>query len=162
MDDVRFYTKEEMQPAVDFLKKGLKSIPEEGYRKNIEKIVKNFKVALAAAADNAEKHAYLFALYVNNAGAMASYLFLNNLLTPELEGDFRMLPTVKESDAAIEPYKKAAEARREEINKMQQNFLEHNKGLEVFKGVALGDSLEDAKAGVEAYEKKVAEQLARG
>lgn len=153
------YTKEDMQPVVDFLAKGTKLIPEETYQNNLQKIVDNFKVALGAAADNTEKHAYLFALYVNNASALASYLFLNNILTPELEKEFRTLPTPKVADEAIAQYKQASEAKRDEINKMQQEFLEHNKGLEVFKGIALGDTPEDAKASVEAYQQKVNAEL---
>lgn len=156
------YTKEDMQPIVDFLTKGLELIKEDNYKENLSKIVKNFPVALAAAADNIEKHAYLYVLYVNNASAMASYLFLNNLITSELEKEFRSFPTQEEAKAIIEPYQKTVESKRDEISKAQKEFMDHNKGLEVFKGVALGDSLEDAKAGVEAYEKKVAEQLARG
>lgn len=153
------YTKEDMQPIVDFLSKGTKLIKEENYKNNLSKIVGNFKVALAAAADNGEKHAYLYALYANNAAALASYLFLNDLITQELTAEFRTLPNAAVAEAAIAPYKEAVEAKRDEITAMQKEFMEHNKGLEVFKGVALGDSLEDAQAGVEAYEKKVADAM---
>lgn len=153
------YTKADMQPIVDFLSKGMKLIKEENYKNNLNKIVGNFDVALAAAHNDAEKHAYLYALYANNAAALASYLFLNDLITPELTAEFRTLPNAAAAEAAIAPYKEAVEAKRDEITAMQKEFMEHNKGLEVFKGVALGDSLEDAQAGVEAYEKKVADAM---
>lgn len=153
------YTKEDMQPIVDFLSKGMELIKEDNYKNNLSKIVGNFKVALAAAADNNEKHAYLYALYANNAAALASYLFLNDLITPELTAEFRTLPDAATAEAAIAPYKEAVEAKRDEITAMQKEFMDHNKGLEVFKGVALGDTPEDAKAGVEAYEKKVADAM---
>ncbi len=156
-----YYTKEDMKPVVDFLAKGAERIGEESYRESVDKIVNNFDIALEAAGEEAEKRAYLFALYVNNAAAMASYLFLNDNLPEEMVKEFRTLPTGKDSDAAILPYKQASEAKRDEISQMQRDFMEHNKGLEVFKGIALGDSPEQAKQSVDAYEQKIAQELAQ-
>lgn len=156
-----FFEKEQMQPVIDFLGKGLELIQEENYKTNLKKIVDNFKVAYDAAADNAEKHAYLYALYINNANAMASYLFLNNSLDDKLEQEFRALPTAKDADEMIGAYRKHNEEERNAIIATQKAFEDRQKGLEVFKGIALGDSPEEAKKGVEGYDKKVAEAMGK-
>lgn len=153
-------TVKEMQPSLDFIGKGVALVKDERYKGDLEKILKNVKEAEKAAADNDEKHAYLYALYVNNAIALACYLFRNNLLTEEMEKEFRTLPTETDAQNAIQPFADANEARRAEITDEQRAFMEHNKGMEVFKGIALGDSPEQAKAGVEAHEAQQAQARA--
>lgn len=155
-----FYELKDMQPSIDFIKEGIEKVEEEKYKEDLQKIIDNVKVAIDSAADNAEKHAYLYALYVNNAVALACYLFRNNALTPEMEKTFRTLPTEKDAQNAIQPYADRNEATRVGIMEQQQEFMKHNKGMEVFKGIALGDSPEQAKAGVAAHDAQQAEAQA--
>lgn len=155
----KLYTKEDMQPMIDFMSKYLDLLPQEGHRTTLKKVVDNFNVALKAAADNVEKHAYLYALYVNNASAMASTLFEYHALTKEAQEEYYKLPSRADADAVLAPYRDKSQAESNDINERQKAFVEHNRGLEVFKGIALGDSPEDAKASVAAYEKKVAEAM---
>lgn len=155
----KLYTKEDMQPVVDFMAKYMDLLPEQGQRETIKKIVDNFKVALDAAADNAEKHAYLYALYVNNAAVMASTLFEYHALTPDAQKAFESLPSRADADKAIAPFRDADQAEVNAINERQKARTEHMQGLEVFKGIALGDSPEDAKSKVEAYKQKMAEAM---
>ena len=156
----RLYTMKDMQPSIDFIKAGVEKVIDEKYKADLEKIINNVKVAEDSAADNAEKHAYLYALYVNNAVALACYLFRNDLITDEEVKTFRTLPTEQDAQDAIQPYAEANEATRVGIMEQQQAFMQHSKGMEVFKGIALGDSPEAAKAGVEAHEAQQAEARA--
>lgn len=140
-----------MEEALAFIKDNLKLITEEKYREDLEKIVGNEKVAKKAMADNKEKEAYLFALYVNNAIELGCYLFRNDLLTDEITAAFHKLPKREDATNALKPFVDDQEAERTAILERQQAWVEHNKGLDVFKGIALGDSPEEAKEGVERH-----------
>lgn len=154
-------TKESMQSSIDFIKDNLNLITDEGYKADLEKIINNVPVAQKAMADNGEKIAYLYALYVNNASELGCYLFRNNLLTVTTTEAFYKLPTREEATEAVRYYAEQDEAERQDIMDRQMRFNEHRKGLDVFKGIALGDTPEEAKEGVEQYEQKVGEALNR-
>lgn len=149
------YRKEDMQPLVDFLNKGFEVMPEGDYRNNLKKIADNFKVAYDSAADNVEKHAYLYALYINNVAALASYLFEYHLMSEEMGKEYYALPSRKDADDAIAPYKEAMQKENDEIKERQDKIREQSRGLEVFKAIALGYSPEEAKEKVQSYEEQM-------
>lgn len=155
----KLYTKEDMQPLIDFMSKWMDLLPNETNRTKIKKVVDNFTVALDAAADNKEKHAYLYALYVNNAVALASSLFEYRALTKEAQEEHEALPGRKEADEALAPYIDRSQAVVNDMEERRKAHAEHMRGLEVFKGIALGDSPEQAKEGVAEREKKMAETM---
>ena len=155
------YKKEDMQPVVDYMAKNISLIPEEAYQENLKKIVDNFKVALDAAADNDEKQAYLYALYVNNAAAMVSHLLSYGLLTPEMLKEYYTLPSRSAAEEALAPYREANEKENNEIADRQKAFMDHNRGLEVFKAIALGSAPEEAKQNVENYENQMKAAMQR-
>lgn len=161
METHKAVTKAEMQPAIDFISKALDLIKDEEYKKSLRKIIDNVAVAQKAMADNEEKAAYLYALYVNNASELGCYLFRNNLLTPAITEEFYTLPTREDASAVLKYYLDADEAERKAITERQIEFANHHKGLEVFKGIALGDTPEEAKAGVAEHEQKIAEAMAQ-
>lgn len=152
-------TKDSMQGAIDFIEKALKLVKDEEYKKGLDKVIANVKVAQKAMADNEEKAAYLYALYVNNASELGCYLFRNNLLTDELTKEFYTLPTREDAAAVLKFYTDADETERQAIMQRQMDFANHHKGLEVFKGIALGDTPDEAKAGVEKHEQEIVEAL---
>lgn len=153
------YTKEDMQPVVDFMTKYLDLIPQEGMREALKKIVDNFDVALKAAADNEEKHAFLFALYVNNASAMATRLFEYRALTKDAQDAFYALPSRADAEAALKPYTEATEAAKNEIMAKDRAMQERARGLQVLSGIANGDTPEEAKEKVAQYEQQQAQAM---
>lgn len=155
----KLYTKEDMKPVVDFMAKYMDLLPNDNQRETIKKIVDNFKVAYDSTADNPEKRAYLYALYVNNAAVMASTLFEYQALTAEAQKEFYALPSRVDADEALKPYRDAMEAENAEIRERQDKAREKAHGLEVFKTIALGASPEEAKERVENYEKQMAQAM---
>lgn len=153
--------KEDMQASIDFINKALEVVKDEEYKTSLKKIIDNVSVAQKAMADNEEKAAYLYALYVNNASELGCYLFRNKLLTDELSKNFYQLPTREDAADTLKYYVDAAEAERKAIMDRQMEFANHHKGLEVFKGIALGDSPEQAKAGVEKHEQEIVDALGK-
>lgn len=153
------YIEEDMQPLVDFMNKGSEVMPEGDYRNNLKKIVDNFKVAYQETADNVEKRAYLYALYVNNVAALASYLFEYHLLTEEMGKAYYALPSRKEADEAIAPYKEDMQKEDNEIKARNDKLRAKSRDLEVFKAIALGYSPEEAKEKVQSYEDKMAQAM---
>lgn len=153
------YTKEDMQPAIDFLVDALVVVKDDAYKKEVQKIVDNFDVAYEQAGESNEKRAYLYALYVNNVLALGEYLLSNHLLTQKLGEAFYELPSRPEAYKAIESYDLAARAKRDEVTALQQEIIKHNHTMEIFKGIALGDSVEDAEAKVTAREQEVQKVL---
>lgn len=153
------YTKEDMQPLVDFLNKGFEIMPEGQYRDNVKKIVDNFEVAYKEAGEEAEKHAYLYALYANNVSALASYLFEYHLLTEKMGKEYYTLPSRKDADEAIAPYKEEMGNLDQEIKERQDKVRKKNRELEIFKAVGLGFSPEEAKERVVNYEAQMAQAM---
>lgn len=149
-------TFDNMNPSIDFLKHAIPEVKEEQYHDELKKIVDNFEVT-KAAADTDEKKAYAYALYVNNAIALASYLFRKNVLTEELEKEYHTLPTEDDAQAVLEEFKKASEEEKSAITERQQKFINHSREMEVFKGIALGDSPEEAESGVAGREQRMAQ-----
>lgn len=148
------YTKADAQSSIDFISNNLEYISDEKYSSDLKKIIDNIEVAYESA-DTEEKKSYLYSLYVNNAINLGCYLFRNDLLTDEITEAFHGLPTEQDAKNAIQPWIEETEKARESINEArqkilleQQTFVEHNKDLEVFKGIALGDTPEEAEAGV--------------
>lgn len=150
------YTKEDMKPVVDFMAKYMDLLPNEKQRETIKKIVDNFNVAYDATADNAEKRAYLYALYVNNAAVMGSTLVEYHALDDNAFKEYYALPSRSQADEVLKPYRDAMEKENEEIRELHDKMREKSHGLEVFKAIALGDSPEQAKEKVENYEKQMA------
>lgn len=159
MEKQDFYRKEDMQLAIDFMAKYMDLLPNEDQRETFKKIVDNFKVAYDATADNPEKHAYLYALYVNNAAVMGSTLVEYHALDDKALDDYYALPSRADADEALEPYRDAMEAENAEIRERQDKAREKARGLEVFKTIALGASPEEAKERVDNYEKQMAQAM---
>lgn len=155
----KLYTKEDMKPLVDFMAKYMDLLPSENQRETIKKIVDNFNVALKSAADNIEKHTYLYALYVNNAAVMGSTLIEYHALDDKAIKEYYALPSRADADEALKPFRDAMEKENEEIRERQDKAREKAHGLEVFKTVALGASVEEAKKKVEDYEKQMTQAM---
>lgn len=154
-----YFEKEQMQPAIDFMAKYMDLLPTSNQLETIKKIVDNFKVAYDATADNPEKHAYLYALYVNNAAVMGSTLVEYHALDDKALEEYYALPSRADADEALKPYRDAMEAENAEIRERQDKAREKAHGLEVFKTIALGASPEEAKERVDNYEKQMAQAM---
>lgn len=101
--------------------------------------------AMGAVNENAEKMALLTAYAVQEANQIVSTLWRLELLTDELEKEYRALPTLKE---VADAYNEFTAARKERLDKIMENhkaITDEEKELDIFKGIINGISAKDAE-----------------
>lgn len=152
-------TQEYMKPNVDFIAKYADLLPNDGGAAKLKKMVDNFDVAWKGVKDSDEMKTYLNIIYATNARSLASELLNHDVLTPEILEEVNNLPRREDAQALVQPFIDATESKRKSIMAEQMAFAEHNKEIEVLKGIAFGDSPTKAKKAVENYDKKQAQAL---
>ena len=118
--------------------------------------------ALGAVNENEEKMAMLKAYAVQEANRVASTLWRLNLITPELEKQYRALPQMTDMADA---YNEFTSARRERMDKIMADhkiIAEEEKDLDIFKGIINGISAKEATKKYEEYQKQAQQAMAGG
>lgn len=109
--------------------------------------------ACGAVNEDAEKTALLRAYAVQEANRVASTLWRERLLTPELEEEYRALPKMKE---VADDYNKFADARKARMGNVMADhkvIADEEKDLDIFKGIINGISAKEAEAKYEDFKK---------
>lgn len=107
--------------------------------------------ACGAINGNAEKEAMLAAYAVQEANRMASTLWRLQLITEDLEKEYRALPAM---DEIVKPYNEFLSARDERANKLAEEgnaIQEEKKDLEIFMGIINGVAAEESEKRYEAF-----------
>lgn len=107
--------------------------------------------AMGAVNENEEKTALLKAYAVQEANRVASTLWRLQLLTDELEAEYRKLPSM--TDVAAE-YNKFNDARKERMDKIMEDhkvISEEERELDIFKGIINGISAKEAEKKYEDF-----------
>lgn len=105
-----------------------------------------------------EKEAMLTAYAVQEANRMASTLWRLQLLTDELEKDYRALPTM---DEVVKPYNEFLEARQkrtDELTEKGNELQQEKRELDIFMGIINGVPAEESEKRYEQF--KNAQQAA--
>ena len=152
------------------LKDGVTLLPDEAKGDFIATADKEHKTFIYDAINNAcgmvnkdeERIALLTAYAVQEANRVVGLLWREQLLTPELEAEYRKLPKMKEVADAYAKFEQEKQAKRDEINKVMQKFAEEQKELDIFKGVINGMSADTAKKEYEAYQKQARQAMQQG
>lgn len=153
--------------ANNILKTGVLLLPDEAKGDFVATADKEKKTFVYEAINNAcgilnkdeERIALLTAYAVQEANRVVGLLWREQLLTPELEAEYRKLPKMKEVADAYNKFEQAKQAERDEINKVMQKFAQEQKELDIFKGVINGMSAETAKKEYEAYQKQAQQAM---
>lgn len=118
--------------------------------------------SMGAVNKNEEKIALLKAYAVQEANRVASTLWRLQLLTEELETEYRTLPSM--IDVATE-YNKFNDARKERMDKVMADhkvISEEEKELDIFKGIINGISAKEAEKKYEDFKKTQQQAMAGG
>lgn len=118
--------------------------------------------AMGAVNEDEEKTAMLGAYAVQEANRVVTMLWRMELLTKELEEEYRKLP--KMEDMAAE-YNKFTSARKERMDKIMADhkvIAEEEKELDIFKGIINGISAKEATKKYEEYQKQAQQAMAGG
>lgn len=142
---------ETAEKARTYLEKAVKVLPEDN--KNHEyfaKFLTNFGNA-KKLADNEEKEALITDAIVKVSNQLTFIMFREQLLTAELEAEYRELPKVDETEAALEKANKVRKDHYEELVKMNKEAEDEQAEIDVVTQVLGGRSVEEAKQKLEDY-----------
>lgn len=109
--------------------------------------------ACGAVNGNEEKIALLTAYAVQEANRVVSTLWREELLTPELEKEYRALPKMKEVADAYNKFADDRKARMDKVMADHKVIADEEKALDIFKGIINGISAKEAEAKYEDFKK---------
>lgn len=139
------------EKARTYLEKAVKVLPEDNKNHDyFAKFLTNFDNA-KKLADNEEKEALIADAIVKVSNQLTFILFREQLLTAELEAEYRELPKVDETEAALEKANKVRKDHYEELAKMNKEAEDEQAEIDVVTQVLGGRSVEEAKQKLEDY-----------
>ena len=147
-----------IKKANKILAEGILLLPDEAKEsfKTDTGIMKNEAInnACGMLNDNEEKIAMLKAYAVQEANSVVSILWREQLLTPELEKEYRELPSMKEMADAYNVFTDERKKRMDAVMDQHRAIANEEKELDIFKGVVNGMSKEESEKKYEEYQKQ--------
>lgn len=145
-----------IKAANKVIKEGLALLPDDAkkeFKAKASDIFEDVAInnACGAINGNAEKEAMLAAYAVQEANRMASTLWRLQLITEELEKEYRALPTM---DEVVKPYNEFLSARDERDDKLTKEgnaIQEERKEMDIFMGIINGVAAEESEKQYEAF-----------
>ena len=117
--------------------------------------------ACGALNENEEKIAMLGAYAVQEANRVISTLWREELLTPELEKEYRKLPKMIEMADKYNQFTSARKARMDEVMEQHRAIAEEEKELDIFKGIVNGIPAEESEKRYNEYRKQQQSAMGR-
>lgn len=118
--------------------------------------------ACGAVNGSKEKIAMLAAYAVQEANRVVTVLWREELLTPELEAEYRKLPKMSKMAENYNQYTSARKERMDKIMADHKVIAEEEKDLDIFKGIVNGISAEDSEKRYTEYQKQQQAAMAGG
>lgn len=115
----------------------------------------------SAVADTDEKKTMLAAYAVQEANRVISELWREELLTAELETEYRALPKMKEMQAAYHKFEVERDDEANKIEEARKAFVEKDRSLSIFQGVVNGLAPEKAEEKYTAYQQQIQQAAQR-
>lgn len=116
--------------------------------------------ACGAVNANEEKIAMLSAYAVQEANRVVTMLWREQLLTPELEKEYRALPKMEEMAEAYNKFTSDRKARMDKVMADHKVIAEEERELDIFKGIINGISAEESEKKYDEYRRQ--QQAAMG
>ena len=151
----------EVDKIMDFIIRASKLSTDPTTVEFFEKSKESVKVAKDNMADNEEKYAILRDVVTRWMNQLIFTLFRENVLTKEIEEEYRGFTAVDETTAAVKVF---ADARQKEIDRINEEHAvvaRQQGGIDIFKAILAGMSAEEAKAKMQEYEEKLNEAQAQ-
>lgn len=118
------------------------------------------ETASTVIGDSLEKGAMLEAVAVREANQMAATLWRLNLITPEIEKEFRALPPLADVVDAYNVFVIARKAQEDKLSEQFREFSEEKRDIDIFMGIINGIAPDVAEQKYEDF--KNAQQQALG
>lgn len=116
--------------------------------------------ACGAVNGNVEKDALLGAFAVQEANRVVTMLWRMELLTPEIEKEYRALPKMEEMASAYNVFTDKRKERMDKVMAEHKVIAEEEKELDIFKGIINGIPAEESEKRYNEYQKQ--QQAAMG
>lgn len=116
--------------------------------------------ACGAVNANEEKIAMLSAYAVQEANRVVTMLWREELLTPELEKEYRALPKMEKMAEAYNKFTSDRKARMDKVMADHKVIAEEERELDIFKGIINGISAEESEKKYDEYRRQ--QQAAMG
>lgn len=153
--------------ANKIIKAGIALLPDEAkadYKAQAADIFIDEAINNACGAVNAneEKIALLGAYAVQEANRVVATLWREELLTPELEKEYRTLPKMSEMASKYNEYVDARKARMDKIMADHKVIAEEEKDLDIFKGIVNGVPAEESEKRYAEYQEQAQQAMVGG
>lgn len=116
--------------------------------------------ACGAVNANEEKIAMLSAYAVQEANRVVTMLWREELLTPELEKEYRALPKMEKMAEAYNKFTSDRKARMDKVMADHKVIAEEERELDIFKGIINGIPAEESEKKYDEYRRQ--QQAAMG
>lgn len=147
-----------IKAANKILKEGILLLPDDAKEsfKTYTGISKDEAInnACGMVDDDPERLAMLRAWAVQEANSVISALWREQLLPPELEAEYRKLPSMKEMADAYNVFTDDRRKRMDAVMDQHRAIANEEKALEIFKGVINGMTKEESEKKLADYEKR--------
>lgn len=158
---------ETIKAANKIIKEGIELLPDDAkkdFKAQASDIFINEAIAnaLGAVNENDEKIAMLRAYAVQEANRVVTMLWRMELLTKELEEEYRKLPKMENMAAEYNAFTSARKERMDKIMADHKVIAEEEKELDIFKGIINGISAKEATKKYEEYQKQAQQAMAGG
>lgn len=156
-----------IKAANKIIKEGVELLPDDAkkdFKAQASDIFINEAIAnaLGAVNENEEKIAMLRAYAVQEANRVVTMLWRMELLTKELEEEYRKLPKMENMAAEYNMFTSARKERMDKIMADHKVIAEEEKELDIFKGIINGISAKEATKKYEEYQKQAQQAMAGG
>lgn len=124
----------------------------------------NEAIATAATVvgDNLEKKVMLEAIAVREANQMAATLWRLELITPEIEKEFRALPPLADVVEEYNVFTVNRKAKEDKLSEQFREFSEEKRDIDIFMGIINGIAPDVAEKKYEDFKKTQQQALAGG
>lgn len=118
--------------------------------------------AATAMGDSEERKAMLEAVAVREANQMAATLWRLELITPEIEKEFRALPPLVDVVAKYNVFVDERKAREDELSEKFRAFSEEKRDIDIFMGIINGIAPDVAEQKYEDFRHAQQQAMAGG
>ena len=149
-----------IKAANKIIKKGIELLPDEAKKDFMAAANKDITIdeainnACGALNGDDEKIAMLKAWAVQEANTVVSALWRDELLTKDLEDEYRKLPKMVDVAAEYNKFVDARKARLDEAMDLQRKLAEEDRDLQIFQGIVNGVPADKAEKEYDSFKKQ--------
>ena len=156
-----------IKSASKIIKEGIALLPDDAKKDfkasasdiTIDEAINN---ACGALNGNEEKIAMLSAYAVQEANRVVTMLWRLLLLPPELENEYRRLPSMEDMAIAYNEFTSARKERMDKVMADHKVIADEERELDIFKGIINGIPAEESEKRYDAYKKQQQQAMAGG